>query len=679
MEEPLLIAVRFFPKNKFRIITPNQSLNPPPPSDDVPTPQPPASPRSGSFLSQLLAVTIPSMSPRRPPVAPVEPEVSEEQIEPDESWEVPGQEGEVSLVASSIASDRSVAISDQAEESEPWTGTPEVHSSPLGLPTAMSDASIDKSQDLELPSRDFNLPPDMSDLLTQKLDRPADVDSFSISDFSRTHVRPTDRSLGHESGSRLEAFPSRGDRSLGASRGDMTGMSSFASLGDKSDDNPTIRRQLSPLPSRASPPPAPHTPTPPTKAFTSIFADMSAEQAEMSWPLATQSSPIKSDVDAEETAFHSALFADDLSTTPMDLPRTLKDQKLPSGGTPGDVTQYFDCTSPSPTPVVTNPAPSTRGLLSIARSPAGIPLVQPARALFDAHSAHTSALSSELKLYRNLSAKLQAEVHERDGLLADLNLRVIEGEVWRVRVDELEEKVKQLKSADLSHSTNMFRGAISSASAPQHAGDRTTMDQATTRDAEIRLAKALADQEALTARMTELETAYKRQGEELDSAQAAISKMEERERDHAVQNRRIGEELRTQLEAVTRRERSLHAQLDEAHREMTTLRDHADRAEKLERRVEAQDREMNKIRDLRREDEEEMGRLAEHVDELSARVAGEDELINKLAEAETRAGEEKHIRRQVEKEVKTLRKERAEQDEEIQEVCQTRRGTGLTL
>jgi hypothetical protein len=63
----------------------------------------------------------------------------------------------VSLVASSIASDRSVAISDQAEESEPWTGTPEVHSSPLGLPTAMSDASIDKSQDLELPSRDFNL------------------------------------------------------------------------------------------------------------------------------------------------------------------------------------------------------------------------------------------------------------------------------------------------------------------------------------------------------------------------------------------------------------------------------------------------------------------------------------------------------------------------------------------
>ena len=344
----LIIPVRFFPKNRFRVITPNQSINSVPSSPVPAVKVAPPSPASTSFLSQLLAVTMPSLSPLRP--LPKEP--TEEFIEPDESWEVPGQEGEVSLVASSHASEWSQGdLSQQSVEEDSWAGVPQVHSSPLGLTATIPDNSVDGYNDIELPSRDMQVPADMSDLLTQKFTAASDVASFSISDFSRTNLQPTSSGLV---ATEEETHSFHGNTSSGE-----YDKSTLSVVSELNDSNPTIRRQLSPLPVRASPamllppsqPPAPSTPTPTpsAKAFTSMFADMSAEQAQLSWPLAIQASPFKSEVVVDETAFHSMTYNDVSPERPI-IPRvsTTPSAGTPSAKTPGNITEYFDCETPSP-------------------------------------------------------------------------------------------------------------------------------------------------------------------------------------------------------------------------------------------------------------------------------------------------------------------------------------------
>ena len=619
------------------------------------------------------------MSPRRPIAKPVEPEPvpepeEEQSTGADESWEVPGQEGEVSLIASSIASEPSM-LSEEGQVEE-WNGTPEVHSSPLGLKVGLPDISAEQSQDMDLPSREIQLPADMSDLLTQRLDRGSGVDSFSISDFSRTNLKSQMSFQGQISAIKEESLRNSiiSGSKMSSQLGDMSGMRSLSSVGDRTDDNPTIRRPLSPPPARATPITSePQTP-PSTKVFSSIFADMSAEQAGLSWPLSAHGSPLKSEA-GDITEFHSALYTEPTISTHVDLPASSVEIGSKPRSTPGDITQYFDCASPSPTTTV--PALTLPGdkMLSNAPSPkfaVSSSLIHPAKALFEAHSAHTMALASELKLYRSLATKLQTEVSERDGLLAKLNLRVIEGEVWRVRVDELETQLRELKISQRAANTD--RHSLSPnlsrrSPVPEHAGDRTTVDQAATRDAEIRLAKAVAEQESLSMQMAELQQRFNAQREEIASAHATIASMEEKNRDNGLQNRKNNEELRSQLELVTKRERALHAQLGEARQEMESGREAQRLSEALEQRVAEQETEIRQLQDLRMDDERELGELAQQVDELSARVAGEDELITKLAEAETKAGEERYIRKQVEKELKIVKNELTQSDREIDEVC----------
>ena len=82
-------------------------------------------------------------------------------VEAEQSWEVPGEEGEVSLIGSSTGDITHMSEGEDGEEEEeegelsipavPWSGVPEVHSSPLALPAG--DGSRDISlQDLAAPN-----------------------------------------------------------------------------------------------------------------------------------------------------------------------------------------------------------------------------------------------------------------------------------------------------------------------------------------------------------------------------------------------------------------------------------------------------------------------------------------------------------------------------------------------
>jgi hypothetical protein len=393
--------VRFFPKNKFRVITPNQSL-----LTTEPT-QPPPLPPPNSFLSQLLAVTIPSisaLSPRRsipssPLAAPPSP-----QLNPDESWEVPGHEGEISLIASSVDFSRNESSHDDYEQEgsreesvhSPWSGVPEIHSSPLALPLE-GNTSRDTSV-LELPSADWHIQgeQDVSNLLSQRFCLPDNASSFDISLSDDEHV----------SGPALPGIGSLNSETL-----------PLHEVSDSvpriiEDSDPTIRR---PLPGSA---PIrqiePQTPTPGgiQRGYSSIFADMSAEQADLSWPLLKNAPLLSPDEDeVEDTIFHSAIYP------PSDILVTATPK---SKANSGDLTQFFDCTSTSPLSISLSMVDSP-----ISTTSTGVTsLLVPTKAVFEAHNAHTKALRDELELYRDLAGRLQADVVERDSVLADLNLRL---------------------------------------------------------------------------------------------------------------------------------------------------------------------------------------------------------------------------------------------------------------
>lgn len=664
------------------------------------------------------------MSPRRPTVVQI-PDIS---VEPEESWEQPGQEGEVSLVASSFASERSqeYQTDEEEEEAEPWAGTPQIHSSPLGLPTSLPDISTDAADQGELPSRDIVLPADMSDLMGQGFNEASGLNSFSVYESSRTTSRPASQqfTLSPIAGSPREETSSRSR--LMEEDSVVSDRSTHLSL---NDSNPTIRLPLAPLPSRASL--APQTPTPATKAFSSIFADMSAEQAELTWPLTNQASPLRSEVDTDETAFHSALFSNVQVGGPSSF--TTEDEDDVTGNnrtTPGNATQYFDCVSPN-SPAESSLTISSGSLLPLTPSPVSLQggLIHPAKALFTAHSAHTTALASELDLYRQLVATLQAEVSERDGLLVELNLKAIEGEVWRTRADELEKRVKKNRSeegtASLARRNSLSPSPRASTMRLDHPGDRTTAGEAAQRDLEIRLNKALADQKSLTRRLHEVEQERDQRREEVDEARASIQRLEEEDREAAIQSRRDGDVLRTELEAVTKRERSLHAQLQEAKHDLEEARLESRRMEGLETQSQAQEKRLSdralkeaeelrtqlevvnaretalqaqledfntnsendqrRIRDLeskmqaqerliakmkaaKEENDSEMGRLVSQLDEALDRVDSQRDMQQQLDEAEHLSQEENKAREVVERQIKAERRERADLEIEISEV-----------
>lgn len=615
---------------------------------------------------------MPSLSPLRP--LPKEP--TEESIEPDESWEVPGQEGEISLVASSYASERSQGdISQQIVEEDSWAGTPQIHSSPLGLTATVPDTSVDGYNDVELPSRDMQLPEDMSDLLTQKLSPPPDVTSFSISDFSRTSLYPA---AGGAVSTEQHSHSSRNNASYGGSD-----HSTLSVVSEFNDSNPTIRRQLSPLPVRSSPAlaqsptvaavPGTPTPTPSVKAFTSMFADMSAEQAQLTWPLASQASPVRSEVGVDETAFHSVMYTD-ISPLKTALPATSTTPSVatPSVKTPGNITEYFDCDTPSP--IISLPSltlsgeTSSSGISSPLFGPAA--LVRPAKAMFDAHSAHATALTAELALYRKLATKLQEEVSERDGALADLNLRVVETELMKSRIEELEQELKSSRAEGEASSRLSRRNTSSPAPrhapmTPEHPGNRTTAAEASNRDLEIRLAKALADQDALVSEMSALRADKDRQAGELDSTRNAVKRMEERERDAAVQVQRANEELRSQLEIVTKRERSLHAQLKEARVELEEAEYLRSQLEQTNKEAYEMERKLREMKGVKKADEEEIAKLRSEVESLEFERADLDTASDRLQEVEKMLEEERELRRDIEIEITQERHDREEEHQAV--------------
>ena len=507
---------------------------------------------------------------------------------------------------------------DAEREEEAWSGTPEKHSSPLAL-TATADLSA--SQEFELPSADWQVPEDVSNLLSQRFEPQADVESFTIPELHSQ--APRDGQIPAQA-----EDPSVVDESMRSTR----------STKGLNDSNPTIRRRLYPVrPDQLEV--DPETPTPALRPFASIFEDMSAEQADLSWPLARP-------VAGEETIFHSADLGD------LDLISEAHHMVTTTPKT-GDITQFYDCTATSPFPPAPSLSASSASLISQA-PPTPMDLKQPIKALFNAHSAHTSALASELSLYRALAEKLHAEVAERDGVLAELNVKALEGEVWKVKVDELEEKLKSAKSVT-SRVTESSPLPVSLAQNRSNSvvglGDQTTVVRAETRDLEIRLAKALADQEILSKELLEERAETARRSDMLEKVRTSLRLSEERARDCQVRDEgfkaqlNAAVEIRGELENAQRLELELRVQLDEAARRTTRLENQVDefRAVKLADEEEmaqlAADRE--KLKEGRKREEEWRSRVSE----LERNV--EAERIRRL-EAERRTAEEKQARNQLE-------------------------------
>ncbi|WWC90431.1 uncharacterized protein L201_005366 [Kwoniella dendrophila CBS 6074] len=549
-------GVRFFPKNKFRIITPNASVH-------QPTPKPPPSP-TNSFFSQLLAVTIPSMSPRRGSNSNLD-ENGKHAIG-NESWEVPGQEGEVSLIASSIASndeygsrnpdnhydeqvdereiemsidvDGDVSYQDERSVDESWNGQPEIHCSPLSLPnTSIDRGNRNTSRDtslvgFELPSAEMDYPEDMSNLLSTKFQPAEDLTSFSMNDLpSSSTIIPGAADLRHSQtlspikedikNSTEDEFwnvpPPHVDTSIISEENQ--------DLGDLS--NPTIRRPPSTTISNHQDQTISPTPVGRPYNTSSIFADMSAEQAELTWPLTRRSE--EDDLDSN--------YPSPIKTSPSPSSSNVQTPKAPSAA--GDITQFFDTTMTmsfsSPT---STPSPSAIVLRSQTHNK---DLLIPTRKLFEAQVSHTSALTAELELYKDLAKRLQNEVIERDECLAKLNLRALDAEVLYNQVRDLEREVQTLKtrkSPSPKPSPTLKAGLRLDGMS-----DRTMAAQSEAKELEIRLAKTLADSEDMCKQLQDLQLEKQKVEDELKQIQQAKQSLEDQERDRLVKDQGNSDEI----------------------------------------------------------------------------------------------------------------------------------------
>ena len=605
------MVVRFFPKNKFRVITPNQ-----------PTPKP-------SFFGQLIAATIPSMSPRRGPG------------NGDESWEQPGQEGEVSLIGSSVGSvdqsqleddevENQTMTEEEPEEEEPWDGVPQVHSSPLSLPTALNTSTSFREEPDSVDWKN-QIPDDVSNLLAQRM--PSMDDSFSFGPEPSTSTPPKPTASTPRASTSPAPSPPKSSQLFAPSHSSprlpqpsplrnviFDGNSTISSEGP-TDDNPTIRRHCSPL-GLNEPRVEPETPTPAlaSRPFgTSIFADMSAEQAELSWPLARHGKD-------EETTFHSVFSEDNpLQLVPTtDFPKSPNNAQTPESK--GDITHFFDCTSSSPS--------SFSSSLIRTPSPISPSLLGPTKNLVDAHSAHALALTAELTLYKNLVGKLQVEVSERDGVLAELNLRALEGDMLKVQLADTKAEMDRLKRASppATSAMGMTSEARDDTASPSplaakmrrqssdqgtlHPGDRTTVVQAENRDLEIRLAGALANTAELRQRLHAAEEGHAALKAELGRTRADATHKEESLRDQliAAQSATISS---AETERSQRAEKNLRAQLEDALQRIRDLEVN-----------------LTELREVKISDEEEIARLHSSVDRVRNERRKADEMQARIAELE---------------------------------------------
>lgn len=659
------------------------------------------------------------MSPRRtaiPPPSPVEA-LERARMEVDESWEQPGMEGEISLVASSIGGDqwrdRSLVETEEEEEGEveegigkePWNGVPEIHSSPLGLP-----ATLDSSISSVMP----NVPGDVSNIMSMRMTA-SEMGSFSISDFQKStaHITGDNSSdswlTGREESGRSD-FPR--EESV---RSDFTREESMVSV--TSDQNPTIRR---PLPSLLSDEERavlePDTPTPintlPTKPMESIFADMSAEQADLSWPLIRHRPSQGGDGDGdgdgdgegEDAGFHSVLT--DIVDIPISMPLI-----SPMLKSMGDMTQFFDCTASSPLALSISPVS-----VPVLSYQGGSPLYNPAKGLFDAQSSLATSLGAELELYRNLAVKLQGEVSERDTVLSELNVRCLEGEATRARLEE------QLRYNErLSISPTPMRRTHSADG--EGLGDRTTVVESEKRDLEIRLEKALGDQAALLRQLDEAAT----ERMEMQEWKEKLRQAEERERDALVGAKRGDDALQgrfeeleqnlgvtqaelvasrdevhdlrrklddrnhvqEQLEQIQARAVDLEHELDEAYSRTTALENQLNEAHDLQSQLEEaqdqahalklqlddsaskvleQDKQLEEMTELREEDERELERIRGALEKYRGIKKLEQEARIRVEVLEREVAEERRVRVESERGYAEERTERSHLENDLRAV-----------
>nr|KIR88866.1 hypothetical protein I308_00947 [Cryptococcus tetragattii IND107] len=650
-------AVRFFHKKQFRVITPNSSVLAPSPA------KPPLTPTSSSFFSQLLAVT---MSPRLK-----EPESEPEPEENEESWEKPGEEGELSLVAS-IGSAGSIIIdSDKDEEDvkeeESWNGEPQIHCSPLGLPAVLAgNTSKDASySQCELPSVEWHLPEDISNLLSTKF---PEKGSFSVVDPTSTSTIAPSKDLSADRSSFRDALTSEAaseslkhismeNRSAEGFWGLHPDESTMSERG-KEDTNPTIRCQLLPREEQVSTieeksetqesllPIQLGRPTTPPYSASSIFADMSAEQAELTWPLAHRLGP-----DASST-FHSP--------TRIQSPEPRKAAPQTPHTTVGDVTEFYDCTAMVISPSSDSPIATCSASASLSSL-----LVQPSKALFEAQTAHANALSTELELYKDLTEKLHNEVSERDEVLAKLNMRALEAEMLYSQVQDLRKELavaktkaeqaqiqaqiaqqQALPSLGLNSPTPLMR--TRSAALPS---DRTMAAEREARDLEIRLAKALADSAATSGQLDEVKKSHDQQALELEEARAELRDKDDREKSrmikasHPEESEKDGEmeEMREEMEELQRKLREmegkeeevevLRQELVEVHRQLAEVKDGGNETQVLRAELSSAHHQWDEY-ELTKADvdalQKGISHLRHHVDELKQVKAADEEEIEAL-------------------------------------------------
>lgn len=605
------------------------------------------------------------MSPRRK-----EPESEPEPEENEESWEKPGEEGELSLVASTGSAGSIIVDSDKDEEDvkeeESWNGEPQIHCSPLGLPAVLDgNTSKDASySECELPSVEWHLPEDTSNLLSTKF---PEKGSFSVVDPTSTSTIAPSKDLSADRSSFRDALTSEAaseslkhvsmeNRSEEVFWGLHPDESTMSERG-KEDTNPTIRCQLLPREEQVSTieekyetqesllPIQPGRPMTPPYSTSSIFADMSAEQAELTWPLAHRGP------DSSST-FHSP--------TPIQSTEPLKAAPQTPRTTVGDVTEFYDCTAMVISPSSDSPIATCSTSASLSSL-----LAQPTKALFEAQTAHANALNTELELYKDLTEKLRNEVSERDEVLAKLNMRALEAEMLYSQVQDLRKELavaktkaeqaeiqaqsaqpQALPSLGLNSPTPLMR--TRSAALPS---DRTMAAEREARDFEIRLAKALADSAAISRQLDEVKKSRDQHALELEEARAELRDKDDREKSrmikasHPEESEKDGEmeEMREEMEELQRKLREmegkeeevevLRQELVEVHRQLAEVKDDGDETQVLRAELSSAHHQLDEY-ELTKADvdalQKEISHLRHHVDELKQVKAADEEEIEAL-------------------------------------------------
>lgn len=638
----------------------------------ISTPEKPQPRRS--LLTQLISRAMPSVSPEKPIHEEPEPEHGE-QLRGDESWEVPGQEGEISLIASSnnsmiIHEDEDEGDEEYVEEeTQAWDGTPTIHCSPLNLP--MGDDSREIShQDLQVEQQSndwgMKIPDDMSNLLHEKWS-PTDP-SFSISDpppTSQPAMPLPTRQLSRSPSIRLSTSTSE------TPPAEATPMPRSRHKEDpvndefnSSDIGATVRKRASPPPPRhidelVPIQPSTPSPTPLGRPMPSIFAEMSAEQADMSWPLRLP------DLE-DDTAFHSAMHnqTEVLSISPEGPflpPRRTAVPTTPRSGGPGDKTAYYDCSDStfafSPLSLTLPPMPSPTPV-SIGTDRI-VDLARPTKDLFTAQSAHAQALVEEMQLYRDLASKLHNEVLERDTALADLNSRFAETDTLRREVDNLRMELERTKAGPtemVSKSkadSRSGRSCNSTSPLPlQEVGDRTTVIQAETRDLEIRLSKALLEHRSLRQELDEMAAEREQDRQQLETARTELKEAEDQYRDQLIAARRSPPPPQP-AEALAHDDSALRAELQSAQDRCSDLEVHLTRVTDARSNLEIQ---VTEMRQVKLADEEEIDRLNGLVEGMRESKRDTEVLRSRVDDAQRRLEGEARMRVEMEQ---YLREERA--------------------